>query len=568
MNRRRFLGSPYRLAFAVLLAGLLGTCWMAASAPASAGSESAGAQAPAQQQDPDAVCAQCHRQIFDSWKRTPMAHASGPAAEGFIPADFTHAASGVHYRVYLDGGQVWLSYERPNSPPGRELNGKQQLLFYLGSGRRGRTWLYQREGYWYEIPINWYAKKHIWDMTPNFLNTKEMPFTLPVDPGCLHCHASNVAESLPDARNRFAGPPFPRGGITCESCHGDPRQHLAQNGHGPILNPAKLDPIRRESVCLECHLEGEVAVVKLGRKIGGFQPGDNLFDYAVFFEDGSKAGPGGRATSQWDSLLESACKRVSGDRFTCTTCHDPHATVAAEDRVSYYRSKCLTCHAGLTSGHHDDQPDCTSCHMPREQTQDIAHEQVTDHRIQIVGKPFVSPYSSQTLVPIGGIQPEPRDEGVAWAQLALLGDRNAGEHSIQLLLQAERSNPGHASDSELHMELGFLEQVSGSRDRAAQEYQQALRADPLNETAAANLAVLKAQQGDFAAALPLWETVFKHDPGASAAGIDLAVGQCRLGEADAAEQTLRRVLVFSPDDGAARGLSLAIAAGTQQCGAR
>ncbi len=494
-----------------------------------------------------------------------MAHASGPAAEGFIPADFTHATSGIHYRVFLSQGQVWLSYQRPNAAPGRELNGRQLLIFYLGSGRRGRTWLFEREGYWYEIPINWYAKKHIWDMTPNFLDTREMPLTLPVDPGCLHCHASNVKESLPDARNHFAGPPFPRGGITCESCHGDPSEHLAQNGKGPILNPAKLDAVRRDSVCLECHLEGEVAVVKLGRKMGAFQPGDNLFDDAVYFENGRRAGPGGRATSQWESLLESACKRASGDRLTCTTCHDPHASVAADDRVSYYRSRCLGCHAGLRSGHHEQDPDCTSCHMPREETEDIAHEQVTDHRIEIASKPFTNPLGAEELEPIGGLHPSARDEGIAWAQLALRGDRPAGERAMRLLLQAESSDSAQANDTELHMELGFLEQESGNRERAKLEYQAALRADPYNETAAGDLAVLDAQAGDFAAALPLWQTAFTHDPGASAAGIDLAVAQCRLGQAAAAAQTLERVLLFSPDNDAARRLSLAIASGSEHC---
>ncbi len=564
MNRSSF---PVICLCGVLL--MLASLPAARSITASAAKADTGTGQPSPQaKNPDAPCASCHRKIFDSWERTPMAHASGPAAEGFIPADFTHAASGVHYRVYLQEGKVWLSYERPNAPPSRALSGKQQLLLYLGSGRRGRTWLFQREGYWYEIPINWYAKKHLWDMTPHFLKAREMPFTLPVDPGCLHCHASNVQESLPDARNHFSGPPFPRGGLTCEDCHGDPARHLAQGGKGPILNPVKLDPVRRDSVCLECHLEGEVAVVKQGRRLGEFRPGDNLFDYAVFFEDGRKAGAAGRATSQWESLLESACKRASGDRLTCTTCHDPHSSVPVEDRVAYYRSRCLSCHTGLATGHHDENRDCTSCHMPREETADIAHEQVTDHRIQIIGKSFVSPYVSQALVPIGGIQPGPRDEGIAWSLLALQGDRSAGEHAIPLLLQAERSDPKQASDSELHMELGFLEQVSGNSDRAAQEYQQALRADRFNETAGANLAVLKAQEGDFAAALPLWEAVFTHDPGASAAGIDLAVGQCRLGQAKAAEQTLRRVLVFSPDSDSARSMLLAITEGAQRCGAQ
>jgi tetratricopeptide (TPR) repeat protein len=565
MLRRCFLGCLRSIVLLFAFAGMLTVGWLVLSAPANAGSQNAGAPS-TNAHDPDTACAQCHQQIYDSWKRTPMARASGPAAEGFIPADFTHAPSGVHYRVYLDQGQVWLSYQRPNAPSGHELDGKQLLLFYLGSGRRGRTWLYQREGYWYEIPINWYAKKHVWDMTPNFLNTREMPFTLPVDPGCLHCHASNVQESLPDARNHFAGPPFPRGGLTCETCHGDPTQHLARKGNGPILNPAKLDPVRRDSVCLECHLEGEVAVVKLGRKIAAFQPGDNLFDDAVYFEDGRKAGPGGRATSQWESLLESACKRASGDRLTCTTCHDPHATVAAENRANYYRSRCLTCHAGLASGHHQENPDCTSCHMPREETEDIAHEQATDHRIQIASKPFISPVGAEALAPIGGVHPSVRDEGIAWAQLALRGDRAAGERAMRLLLQAESAEPSQATDSEMHTELGFLEQESGDRERAKSEYRAALRADPLNGTAAGDLAVLDAQAGDFTAALPLWQAAFTHDPGAGAAGIDLAVAQCRMGQSAVAAQTLNRVLLFSPDNESARRFSLALAAGDGHCG--
>lgn len=494
-----------------------------------------------------------------------MANASGPAAEGFIPADFTHAASGVHYRMILQGGQVWLTYERPGAPPDRALNGKQKLEFYLGSGRRGRTWIYQREDYWYEIPINWYAKKKLWDMTPNYLAAREMPFTLPVDPGCLHCHASNVRDSLPDARNHFAAPPFVRGGISCAACHGDPAQHLATKGNASIVNPAKLDAVRRDSVCLECHLEGEVAVVKQGQRLNAFRPGDDLFDEAVYFEDGRKAGPGGRATSQWESLLESACKRASGDRMTCTSCHDPHSSPAAEERVSFYRSKCLACHAGMGTGHHAENPDCTACHMPREETEDIAHEQVTDHRIQIPGKPYASPFAAQELVAIGGVHPSDRDEGIAWAQLALRGDRAAGERALHLLLEAEKSDPGQASDGALHMELGFLRQMSNDRERARTEYDAALRADPYNETAAGDLAVLDAQGGDMGAALPLWQSVFDHDPGASAAGIDLAVAECRMSGKDAAEQTLRRVLDFSPDNDTARKSLLALQSGQQRC---
>src|ERR1039458_1657596 len=62
--------------------------------------------------DPDAACAACHRAIYERYHKTPMAQASGPADEGFIAADFVHAASGVHYTVTREAGHVWLNYER------------------------------------------------------------------------------------------------------------------------------------------------------------------------------------------------------------------------------------------------------------------------------------------------------------------------------------------------------------------------------------------------------------------------------------------------------------------------
>ncbi|MGB9031546.1 MAG: tetratricopeptide repeat protein, partial [Acidobacteriaceae bacterium] len=141
----------------------------------------------------------------------------------------------------------------------------------------------------------------------------------------------------------------------------------------------------------------------------------------------------------------------------------------------------------------------------------------------------------------------------------------AGERATRLLREAEASDPEQQSDSELHMELGFLEQINGDRVPAKAEYQRALNAEPFNETAASDLAVLDAQSGDAAAAVPLWQAVFQHDPGASAAGIDLAVAQCRGESAEAAAKTLRRVLLFAPDNDAARKFLLALTAGSQKC---
>ena len=64
-----------------------------------------------------AACAACHRAIYESYQRTPMAATSGQAgkgvpAESFASAAFTHAASGFRYRVSRDGGGYWMDFEK------------------------------------------------------------------------------------------------------------------------------------------------------------------------------------------------------------------------------------------------------------------------------------------------------------------------------------------------------------------------------------------------------------------------------------------------------------------------
>ena len=94
--------------------------------------------------DPNAACAPCHREIYERYRITPMANASGPAADGFLPGDFVHAASGVHYRVSEDAGHIWLTYERQSPSPDKALKGRQELRYFIGSGKRGRTYLFEQ----------------------------------------------------------------------------------------------------------------------------------------------------------------------------------------------------------------------------------------------------------------------------------------------------------------------------------------------------------------------------------------------------------------------------------------
>ncbi len=561
-----------------------------------------------------------------------MATASGPAAAGFIAADFYHAPSGVRYRIYEEGGKVWLSYELPSqvseseapgaagnagplrqaqgrlstrplrglakddgskggsaasfaqdghssqvpksegpgapgvwAPGSSSLSGRRELIYYLGSGLRGRTYLFEQDGYWFEAPINWYAKKKVWDMAPAFQDAREMPLTLAVDPGCLHCHASGVATAMPEARNQYAGAPFAEGGITCAACHGDGAAHAATGGKVKMLDLDRLPAVRRDSICLNCHLEGQVGVTRPGRRPEDFRPGDDLFDYSVFFVHKGENGSGGRATSQWEALLRSQCKIVSGDKLTCTTCHDPHGGPAAQGRVAYYRGKCLQCHAGMAKGHHEGNADCTECHMARPPSNDIAHEQVTDHWIRkTVSEAPLPRATTGELESVGGVKASDRDLGLAYAQLAAQGDREAGKRALELLRKAE-AEPGADRDHEVHAELGFLLEVSGNSAGAAAEYGQALAADAYDELARGNLALIEARGGKYAEAMRDWGTVFENDPAALEAGFNLTVVECAAGQRGAALGTLERILEFSPGDKRAAEMAAAIRGG-KECG--
>lgn len=521
--------------------------------------------------DPDAACAACHRQIGDRYRRTPMANASGPATAGFIPGDFVHSASGVHYRVFEESGRVWLSYERESQSADSALKGRQELIYFVGSGKRGRTYLFEQNGYWFEAPINWYGKKQIWDMAPNFQSVREVPLTLPVDPGCLHCHASKVARSLPEARNLYTGAPFAHGGIECTACHGDGEAHIASKGKVTMLDVDALPAVRRDSVCLNCHLEGQAAVVRNGRRMVDFQPGDNLFDYALYFVYKNENGSGGRATSQWEALLRSECKRKSGDRLTCTTCHDPHSSPGPEEKVAFYRQKCLQCHRSgrFAENHHPENPDCTACHMARLPSNDIAHEQVTDHWIKkrISNEPLPLATSGD-LEAVGGVAASDRDLGLGYAQMAGRGNQAAGQRALTLLRQAERAVKDARSDPELHTQLGFLEQMNGQRAAASEEYQMALEANSDDAVAAGDLAFLKAGQHLYPEAAALWKSVFEHDPAQLGAGMNLAIVECGMGNRDSALATLDRLLTFSPDDRKAKMLEREIRSGGHRCGAR
>jgi predicted CXXCH cytochrome family protein len=497
--------------------------------------------------NPDAVCASCHRAIYDKYEQTSMARGSGVATDGLLPGQFHHAASGVDYKVFAHNDVAWMSYSRPASNPNGALDGEKRLEYYIGSGHRGRTYLYNEDGRWYEIPINYYTRRQALDMAPAFDNAQRMPAPLPTDPNCLHCHTTEVQPSLSDARNHFAAAPFRQGGVGCSACHGNPEQHLALKGYGPITNPNKLPVAQRDSACIQCHLEGDAVVYRQGRSLAQFVPGEKLDDIAVYFVRATDPRSGIRGTSQYEALLRSACKRSAGDKLTCTTCHDPHFQPRPEQRVQYFRERCLACHASPEmASHHPEQPDCAKCHMITRNTADISHEQVTDHDIE--ARPMSRSRSggdeNVRLVPVGNFTAGDRELGLAYAQFAQRGDRQAGETALRLLSKLA-PNP---ADVDVAVRLGYLQQISGDLAKARVSYVSALQANPWEPTALANLAVIDAGSGHVSEAIRLLQRLVDADASQSAAGLNLAYIHCNLDHKDEARSLLEKLLKSNPDD--------------------
>jgi tetratricopeptide (TPR) repeat protein len=509
----------------------------------------------------DAACNQCHANIFHNYLNTPMANASGRALEHAIPGNFFHAASKVTYRFSVGDKSFWLTYA------GGESQTRQKLDYFMGSGHLGVTYLYSLNGYLLESPAAYYANLQAYDMKPGLGASTRVPAALPMSTGCMRCHMSDVQRADPGTDNHFQGLPFLHGGITCERCHGDTQEHVRTAGKAAVINPTKLDADQRDSICISCHLEGDASIEHRGRAIADFKPGERIEDYLSYFVYAS-ADTSDRGVSEIEQLSLSKCKRISGDRMSCMSCHDPHYSPTASEQPSFYRGKCLACHNDAKFGatHYPATPDCTSCHMPTNKAQNIPHVAWTDHRIrqhpaQLERLDGLS--SNPELVAFLGRDASARDLALAYYNLTADGKISEAARAGRMLLAIQKSDP---PDAAVLTALGFLAPAMGmTAGQSADYYREALRLDPLNLLATNNLATLLARAGQLKEAAALWQSAFERNEDIESLGINLALAECKLGEKVDAVKVLQRVLVYGPGSPTAQRRLQAIESGQETC---
>jgi Flp pilus assembly protein TadD len=492
----------------------------------------------------DEACAGCHAGLSDSYHRHPMGRSlsavAGPRAAGLL-GDRPSTAFEVHGFRYAAERRGDRLFHRETVPaPDGEAGDvvEAEVRFVLGSGTRGESYLVAEDGYLFQSPVSWYREKGVWDLAPSY-RERNQHFDRPVIPECLFCHCNRV-EPVENTLNHYREPIFHGEAIGCERCHGPGELHVRRqqesattpgNLDDTIVNPSRLEPPLREAVCEQCHLQGQVRVLRRGRGVFDYRPGLPLQPFWTVFDFAQDEQTAARAVGQVEQMQQSRCFQASGGALGCSSCHDPHRLPAAEEKVAYYAGRCAGCHRNKGCSlpapvRREKGDDCVACHMPRLATKDIIHVAATDHRLlrdPAQAPPPPEPDQPPWDAPLVLVHRElrrpndpeaARDRGVALATAA--AEAPAGpmrSHLSHLALPLLEGATRAAPDDLLALE--WLGAVLRFRDRpreALTTYETALALAPQRERALTEAGMAASQAGSPDKALGYWRRAITVNP--------------------------------------------------------
>ena len=258
---------------------------------------------------------------------------------------FQHAKSGFYYRMLRrDGKLIQQRYLLDRNRQPIHIH-EEEVTYVVGSGNHARSYLrHHPNGVITQLPVTWYSQQKRWDMSPGYDTKNHLDFSRAIPQGCVFCHTAyprmqRGTDRRPalfwqsDTRGNWMRTlPWPGGRHVDLALRGETGSGLKQ----AIYNPGRDTPEAQRTICYQCHMESSVdslgtRVLKAGRDIFSFRPGEPFSNYAVQFSL-QAPDPKKLKVVQHAELMEaSRCFQASDGRMTCTSCHDPHRKPAAAD---------------------------------------------------------------------------------------------------------------------------------------------------------------------------------------------------------------------------------------------
>ncbi len=362
------------------------------------------------------ACQRCHQREYDLWKTSSHYHTVESIREDNVPGAVlaeetaTHPPGKSTFRQAGDKFFVSTVGEdgEVHEYPLTHVVGRMRVRMYMTTMPDGRMQVLpgmmeaQTEKWFDYTKLIFGAGGTDWDKAP-VVKPGDLSFwsgsVRSWDNRCARCHTSGF-EAVPPAKPGEVKPHHTarRIGIDCESCHGPSASHVEFHnrresgkpvkGEDPILALAGLAPRRHTSICMQCHMEGDLVDTK-------YEIGNDIFEHLdpTLIVDPERLDPYGRQLELvYDGVPFHSSRCVQEGGLTCATCHDPHGSSSRSQlrKSASNADLCASCHQEIANNleahtHHDPKgsgSSCVSCHMPFLRIE-RGHGVVADHAISI-----------------------------------------------------------------------------------------------------------------------------------------------------------------------------------------
>lgn len=356
------------------------------------------------------TCQSCHTEIYERWKNTPMANVVRDPKEhpDAILPDLSKPDKLVTFTkddIALVYGSLW----------------KQRYFRKVGDDffPFGAQWDVTNKNwrpYKVAVGTDWWTAHYPDDNAQR-----------PTGPLCDGCHSVNY--NIKDKS-------VTEWNVGCEKCHGPGSEHVKNAVATNILNPARMNYVQANDVCIQCHSQGQPLRKPIEGKYYdwpvGYEVGGKLSDYwqleehklgettFTHFADGT----GHKNRMQGNDYVASL---MYARGIACHTCHDSHGTSNNALLRKKSTALCLDCHGPTSPNgphaatfeqhtHHKADStgsECVACHMPKiEQT--IGNVNVRSHTFR-----FAYPSDTDRLKVPNACNACHTDKKTDWATEAL-----------------------------------------------------------------------------------------------------------------------------------------------------